>query len=109
MASVTIRQLFCHVPRPRAGGSMPIGQQETGRASYGVSGSNGHGSVSLDDPLQFFKGVGPQGAAALEKLELRTVGDLLRHIPRRWEDRSRFRRVREVQSGEFATLRGVVI
>ena len=36
------------------------------------------------------KGVGPQAATALEKLNLRTVGDLLRHMPRRWEDRTAF-------------------
>ena len=86
---------------------MPTGQQESGRAASG--GSGGQSGLSLDDPLQFFKGVGPQGAAALEKLGITTVGDLLRHVPRRWEDRSRFRRVSEVQTGEFATLRGVVI
>jgi ATP-dependent DNA helicase RecG len=55
------------------------------------------------------KGVGPQAAALLGKLGLNTVGDLLRHIPRRWEDRTRFRRVAEVQNGEFVTVCGLVI
>src|SRR5262249_53497922 len=69
----------------------------------------GIGNASLNDPLQYFKGVGPQVSAALGKLGLHTVGDLLRHIPRRWEDRTHFRRVADVRGGEFVTVCGVVI
>ncbi len=65
--------------------------------------------AGLDDPLQFLKGVGPQAATILAKLGLNTAGDLLRHIPRRWEDRSHFKRVSDVQSGEFVTVSGLVI
>jgi ATP-dependent DNA helicase RecG len=63
----------------------------------------------LEDPLQFFKGVGPQGAEALARLDLHTVGDLLRHYPRRWEDRSHFVRAGEVRPGEWVTVRGIVV
>ncbi len=63
----------------------------------------------LDESLRLLKGVGQQAATALEKLNLRTVGDLLRHIPRRWEDRTNFRSVSDVQSGEFVTVCGIVI
>lgn len=63
----------------------------------------------LEDPLQFLKGVGPQAMIALEKLGLRTVGDLLRYPPRRWEDRSHFRRAADVQSGEYVTVQGLVL
>ncbi len=85
---------------------VPVGQNEPVR----VAPSPGQGPVPrLDDTLQFLKGVGPQVAATLDKLELRTVGDLLRHLPRRWEDRTHFCRVAEVQSGEFVTVRGKII
>ena len=85
---------------------VPVGQNEPVRAAP----RPGSGTAPrLDDPLQFLKGVGPQAAATLEKLELRTVGDLLRHLPRRWEDRTRFRAIAEVQSGEFVTVRGRII
>jgi ATP-dependent DNA helicase RecG len=47
--------------------------------------------------------------AALEKLNLHTVGDLLRHKPRRWEDRTHFRRVSEVRDGEYVTVQGIVL
>ena len=67
------------------------------------------GGLSLDDSLQYLKGVGPQAAAVLAKIGLRTVGDLLRHVPRRWEDRTNFRRVAQVQTGEFVTVCGIVM
>jgi ATP-dependent DNA helicase RecG len=64
--------------------------------------------LNLDDPLKYLKGVGGQALAALGKLDLRTVRDLLRHVPRRWDDRTRFRPVADVQNGETVSLRGVV-
>ncbi len=64
---------------------------------------------SLDDSLQFIKGVGPQVAEKLVKLNLRNVGDLLRHYPKRWEDRTHFRDMSDVRPGEFVTLCGKVI
>jgi len=53
--------------------------------------------------------VGPQVAEKLLKLNLRSVGDLLRHYPKRWEDRTHFRSMSQVRSGEFVTLCGHVI
>ncbi len=63
----------------------------------------------LDEPLQSLRGVGPQLTASLEKLGLRTIGDLLRHFPRRWEDRTHFRHVRELEGGETISLRGQLL
>jgi ATP-dependent DNA helicase RecG len=40
-------------------------------------------------PIQYLKGVGPHRAALLNRLEVRTVRDLLWHLPRAWLDRSR--------------------
>jgi ATP-dependent DNA helicase RecG len=85
---------------------VPVGQNEPVLATPKRSGG---ALPRLDDTLQFLKGVGPQVAATLEKLALRTVGDLLRHLPRRWEDRTRFRPIAEVQSGEFVTVSGKII
>jgi ATP-dependent DNA helicase RecG len=65
--------------------------------------------LSLEDSLQFIKGVGPQGVQAFARLNLNTVGDLLRHYPRRWEDRTHFVRAGDVRPGEWVTVCGKVI
>lgn len=47
-------------------------------------------------PVEFLKGVGPQRASLLGKeLGIHTFGDLLAHYPFRYEDRTRFYKVRE--------------
>ncbi len=46
-------------------------------------------SGPLSRPVQYLKGVGPRRALALERLGIRTVGDLLRQVPRDWQDRTR--------------------
>ena len=37
-----------------------------------------------DTPVQFLKGVGPQRAEAFERMGVRTIEDLLYHIPHRY-------------------------
>ncbi|HVE13264.1 MAG TPA: ATP-dependent DNA helicase RecG [Elusimicrobiota bacterium] len=41
----------------------------------------------LEKPVQFLHGVGPRRAELFEKLGARTLGELLYHFPREWEDR----------------------
>jgi len=41
-----------------------------------------------DDPLITLKGIGPKTAASMAAEGVRTVVDLLFHLPRRYEDRS---------------------
>lgn len=52
----------------------------------------------FDTPIEYLKGVGPQRAALLNKeLKVFTYGDLIQHYPFRYEDRSRFYRIREIR------------
>ncbi len=60
-------------------------------------------------PVARLRGVGPERAAQLDRLELRTVGDLLLHRPRRHEDRSQFRPIAQLQEGEAALTRGRIV
>jgi len=46
--------------------------------------------------------------ASLEALGLRTVADLVHHLPRRHEDRRSFRPIATVLDGEMAILRGTI-
>lgn len=51
----------------------------------------------FDTPLEYLKGVGPAKADILKKeLSLFTFGDLLRHYPFRYIDRTRFYKIREI-------------
>jgi ATP-dependent DNA helicase RecG len=63
----------------------------------------------VSDSLQYLKGVGPAFAQSLAKLGLHSIGDLLRHYPRRWEDRTTFARARDVRPGESVTVCGRVV
>jgi ATP-dependent DNA helicase RecG len=51
----------------------------------------------FDSSLEFLKGLGPQRAALLQKeLKLFTFGDLIQHYPFRYEDRTKFYPINEV-------------
>lgn len=53
----------------------------------------------FDTSIEYLKGVGPQRAALLNKeLNIFTYGDLIQHYPFRYEDRTRFYAIREVNS-----------
>lgn len=62
----------------------------------------------LETEIQFVKGVGPRAAPLFQKLGVTTARDLLYHLPRRYEDRRRLPKIREVRPGEFVTVRGRV-
>jgi ATP-dependent DNA helicase RecG len=54
-------------------------------------------------------GVAGERTRQLEKLGIRTVGDLLLHRPRRYEDRRRVLKVRELELGQAAIVRGKIV
>jgi len=77
--------------------------------SSGKTSSSTPAARSLESAVQYVKGVGPRVAGTLEKLGIFTVQDLLYHFPRRYEDRTRFARVSQLNHGETATVLGTVI
>jgi ATP-dependent DNA helicase RecG len=67
-------------------------------------------TVTLDDPVTALDGVGPAAARRLaDGLDIRTVGDLLAHYPRRYQDAGEVLDLAEVIEGEPATLIGEVL
>ena len=64
---------------------------------------------SLDDPVQFIKGVGPRKAILLEKLRLTSIEDFLYFLPFRFEDRTQFKKISQAAPGEYVTLTGEVL
>jgi ATP-dependent DNA helicase RecG len=62
----------------------------------------------LNQPVQFLKGVGPNRAVLLEKLELRTAADLLFYFPRSYQDFTELHDVTQLANDQQATIVGVV-
>jgi ATP-dependent DNA helicase RecG len=65
--------------------------------------------LQLDTPVNFLKGVGPARAEALRRLGVLTAGDLLFHIPHRYEDASTVSPIASLETGMNATVIGRVI
>jgi ATP-dependent DNA helicase RecG len=59
-------------------------------------------------PVTVLKGVGPRVASRLERLQIRTVQDMLFHLPARYEDRTRVTPMGAVQPGQPVVVQGVV-
>jgi ATP-dependent DNA helicase RecG len=65
--------------------------------------------LRLDTPVTFLKGVGPARAEALKRLGVVTAGDLLHHIPHRYEDASTVASIASLEPGMQGTVVGRVI
>ncbi len=63
---------------------------------------------ALDTPIQYIKGVGPQKSQVLTRLGIETVSDMLYYLPFRYEDRSNFTTVSNLEAGAFATVKGEI-
>jgi ATP-dependent DNA helicase RecG len=63
----------------------------------------------LDTPVTYLKGVGPARAEALRRLGIVTAGDLLFHVPHRYEDATTVTAIRTLEPGMQATVVGTVI
>ncbi len=68
----------------------------------------GPAKLGLDSEVQYLKGVGPRMASLLKRLGISQVSDLLHHLPRRWEDRTRPRPIHQLRDGAVETVRGVL-
>lgn len=65
--------------------------------------------LTLDTPITFLKGVGPARAEMLARLGITMAGDLLRHVPHRYEDASTVTRIAQAAVGADITVLGQVI
>jgi len=67
------------------------------------------GRSSLGRSVQYVKGVGPRRAERLARLGVRTAGDLLMHLPHRYEDATTVARIASLRTGDDVTVIGRVI
>lgn len=65
--------------------------------------------LSLDDSIQWVKGVGPYKSKLLERFSVKTVRDFLYLPPRRYLDRSEIKQIKDIKVGEEVTIEGDVV
>jgi len=79
-----------------------------GRADTAPGGKTSATPVALNADLTVLQGVGPRHAQTLGKLGLHTLGDMLYYFPRRYEDYSQLKPIKELFYGQQVTVIGVV-
>lgn len=62
----------------------------------------------MNTSIDTLSGVGKQRVQALNRLGLYTVGDLLNHYPREYEDRRKVSQIKDLKIGELATIKARV-
>ena len=66
------------------------------------------GQEMLKKPLQYLKGVGEARAALFKRLGIHTVGDVISHYPRDYEDRSRLKKLIRLEDGDQCSFEGII-
>ncbi len=64
--------------------------------------------ADLNTDVRYIKGIGETRAKALEKLNIRTLRDLISYFPRGYEDRSLTRPIAQLTPGESVCVRAMV-
>ena len=64
--------------------------------------------ADLQTDVRYIKGVGETRAAALARLGIHTLRDLITFFPRGYEDRTLMRPIRELVPGENACVRAML-
>jgi ATP-dependent DNA helicase RecG len=65
--------------------------------------------IDLVTPISFLKGVGPRRADVLRRLGIVLAGDLLYHVPHRYEDATTVSKVASLEAGQDGTVIGTVV
>ena len=63
----------------------------------------------LETPISVISGIGPKRLASFEKMNLKTIGDILFHFPRKYLDRHQIKKISECMPGETVSLRGEIL
>ena len=64
--------------------------------------------ADLQTDVRYIKGIGETRAKALSKLGIGTLQDLIGYFPRRYEDRTMTRSIRELELGETVCVRAMI-
>lgn len=100
-------------PDQRVDGSEPVNEQEPKQESDTEATSDTAAAeetepagppAAMGAPLTTVQGIGPKSAKTLSKLGLHTLGDLLWHLPRRYDDFSQLETINRLWYGQEVTI-----
>jgi ATP-dependent DNA helicase RecG len=83
-------------------------QNKPGRAESRPGGVTSKRPIALNASLTVLAGVGPKHAAMLSRLGLNTLGDMLYYFPRRYDDYSQLKPIRDLFYSQQVTVIGTV-
>ena len=101
-------------PEPQRREQPPQQQEQRSRTapqprSESVAGAKTSATpAALDAKLTVLQGVGPSNAQSLAKLGMQTLGDMLYYYPRRYDDYSQLKPIKELFYGEQVTVIGTI-
>lgn len=95
-------------PQRTGGQKSPAARPVPGRAEARPGGVTSKRPIALNASLTVLSGVGPKNAAMLARLGLHTLGDMLYHFPRRYDDYSQLKPIRDLMYGQQVTVIGTV-
>ena len=97
-------------PGQQKSGPVPHPQpnRTPGRAEARPGGVTSKRPIALNASLTVLAGVGPKHASMLTRLGLNTLGDMLYNFPRRYDDYSQLKPIRDVFYGQQVTVIGEV-
>jgi ATP-dependent DNA helicase RecG len=64
--------------------------------------------AAIDAPVTVLTGIGPRHAQTLGRLGIHTLGDMLYHLPRRYDDYSQLKTINNLRFGEEVTVIGTL-
>ncbi len=86
----------------------PPGESKKDQSSNNGEPETRERPAALNAPLTSIAGIGPKSAKTLKKLDLSTLGDLLWHLPRRYDDYSQLKTISQLFYGDEVTVIGTV-
>ena len=63
----------------------------------------------LNSDIQYLKGVGPNRKVVLNKLGIYNIYDLITYFPRDYDDRTTFKKIKDVIDGEYVCMKLIPI
>ena len=91
-------------PELQSAPAVPVAPASVAPAAVTSSRATPVGSASLNASISRLPGIGPSNTEKLERLGVRTVGDMLWLLPRRYDDYSNMKPIYKLEAGEEITI-----